>query len=289
MIRESRPPLAYELAKYMLRHGVRGGHRLLQAVYRSGIMDRNFVYKIDRKTSVVIPMHLSESYRHYDRHFVAIYENDVIAAMATEAASMLTPVTYVDCGADIGLFASKVALHVPNVGQIIAFEPNSAVREYLGRNLHGLRVPSQSYGAAVSDFNGNGVLREPDYSNSFHARFLEPAPEGDIPVRTIDSFNIDLPGGLLLKIDVEGGELNVIRGAVETLRRAPEFTIVFEAHPGAIRRSGVDSMECIRAIHAIRKCRFYICEDHTISLDIDRSYLEQVPDGKIFDVICRST
>jgi FkbM family methyltransferase len=66
---------------------------------------------------------------------VAIYENDVIAAMAVEATSMSAPVTYVDCGADIGLFASKVALHVPNIGQIVALEPNSAVREYLGRNL----------------------------------------------------------------------------------------------------------------------------------------------------------
>ena len=289
MVRESRPPLVYELAKYMTRHGIRGGQRLLNAINRSGMMERNVVYKIDRKISVVIPMHLSFSYKFFDSHVLANYEKEVVTAIAAEAGSLPAPVTYVDCGADIGLFAGLVAARTPCLSQIIAFEPNPTVREYLARNLAGLSVPSQINHVAVSDFNGSGILRSPSNSKSVHARFLEPAPDGDIAVRTIDSFHLAVPGGLILKIDVEGGELNVIKGALETLRRAPEFAVVFEAHPDVIRRTGLDPMECIRLLGTVRDCRAHICELPSISLDINRDYLEQHPTEQVFDIMCRST
>ena len=196
----------------MTRHGIRGGHRLLAAINRSGMMDRNVVYRIDRKISIVIPMHLSFGYKFFDYHVLANYEKDVVGAIAAEARTLPPPITFLDCGADIGLFSALVAARTPSLGQIIAFEPNPTVREYLGRNLAGLPVPAQAHHVAVSDFNGFGILRQPNSSASVHARFLETAPDGDIAVRTIDSLHVDVPGGLIIKIDVEGGELNVIQG-----------------------------------------------------------------------------
>ena len=152
---------------------------------------------------------------------------------------------------------------------------------------------------AVSDFNGFGVLRlgvlrQPNSTDQYlstspHARFLEPALDGDIAVRTIDSFHVDVPGGLIIKIDVEGGELNVIQGALETLRRASAFAVVFEAHPDVIRRTGIDPMECIRALCRIHDCRAYISELPSISLDVNRDYLDQHPTEQVFNLMCRST
>lgn len=50
-----------------------------------------------------------------------------------------------------------------------------------------------------------------------------------VTVRTLDSFNLDNIG--FLKLDVEGSELNVIKGAVNTLRRSNWPKFIFEAWP----------------------------------------------------------
>ena len=69
---------------------------------------------------------------------------------------------------------------------------------------------------ALSDTNGPGALAEPANSSMAYV-----SSEGEIPIelRTIDSLVAEgIAPPDLMKMDVEGHELSVLRGAVETIR-----------------------------------------------------------------------
>jgi hypothetical protein len=63
MVRQSRAPLPFRIAKFMERHRIRGWHRVHMAVHRSRLLDREVVYDIAPGVRLIIPMHLSPAYR----------------------------------------------------------------------------------------------------------------------------------------------------------------------------------------------------------------------------------
>lgn len=93
---------------------------------------------------------------------------------------------------------------------------------------------------------------------------------------------------LVLKIDVEGFELDVLLGAEQLLRSAPVFVVAFEAHPDVVARTGVDPIECLRFLAGLRPCRFLLAEAPEIQLTVERPFFDQVPGGQILNVIAVS-
>jgi hypothetical protein len=125
-------------------------------------------------------------------------------------------------------------------------------------NLSQLRFPSEAITKAVSCFEGTGRLDLPFYDNSDHSRFLVPG-DGSLEVVTIDSFDVR-SGNVAIKIDVEGGELEVLKGAAETISSARKCVISFEAHPRVAKRTKRDPIECLRFLQSLRPFTFVIAE-----------------------------
>jgi FkbM family methyltransferase len=142
----------------------------------------------------------------------------------------------VDVGANVGVHTVRLARLVGAGGEVIAIEPDPDVRQRAVRNieLNGL-ANIRVIGAAASDSAGETRLYRPSADDTNRARasllhhpYLIGAVK-TVPVVTVDDVCAGAPVALI-KIDVEGHEAAVVRGAADTIaRHAP--SVVFEYAP----------------------------------------------------------
>lgn len=135
-----------------------------------------------------------------------------------------------DCGAHIGLFAVKAAMFCSHV---VAVEPSSCNFDLLQRNimLNGLRKKVTPIKKAVAARSG---LRIPLYlskSGAWNSILPKAIKTGIEIVETVSVDDLSHELGLRfdsIKIDVEGAELEVLKGGSEALKHARE--VIMEYH-----------------------------------------------------------
>ena len=142
----------------------------------------------------------------------------------------------VDVGANVGVHTVRLARLADRDGEVIAIEPDPEVARRARRNiaLNGLSNV-RVIDAAASARAGQMPLYRPSPRDTnraraslMHYRYLT-GPTTTVPVVTIDDLCAGAPVALI-KIDVEGHEAAVVRGAADTIaRHAP--SIVFEYAP----------------------------------------------------------
>jgi FkbM family methyltransferase len=140
----------------------------------------------------------------------------------------------VDLGANIGAFTVFAACAVGPSGRVIAVEPHAPHVRAIGRNLAANRgaAPVSVVCAAAWGTTGRGRLVR-DSSSESEWR-IQPDLDGPIPLTTLDDLTADLPGRVdLLKVDIEGGEVEAFRGADRTLERTDR--VVVECHSRGLR------------------------------------------------------
>jgi FkbM family methyltransferase len=146
----------------------------------------------------------------------------------------------IDVGGNLGLYVHHFQKLCKSV---IVFEPIPALQSYLRKQYPDVRVE----GVALSDSPGHAQLRMPPGIHSWATiaatndlALADPASgltSIEVPVRTLDSYALDGVG--ILKVDVEGHEESVLRGAIKLLsREKPNIVVeVEERHnPGSVRR-----------------------------------------------------
>lgn len=148
--------------------------------------------------------------------------------------------TFVDIGANKGVYSVYATSFF---GKVIAIEANPALADPLRRVLGG---KGEVMAIALSDHEGSGKLWIPlrgDDEISSRSSLQADANEGfqqkgiEVPLTTLD--NLALRSVAVVKIDVEGHEYSVLKGAVETLRSQKPVVILEceERHnPGGVAR-----------------------------------------------------
>jgi FkbM family methyltransferase len=142
-----------------------------------------------------------------------------------------------DVGANNGNFAIDFAHLVGDDGKVHSFEPQRLIYYQLCGNVFMNGIDNvYCYNNAVGDNHEIVKIQKPNYHNNEEVNF------GDVKIMdslednfdyikstTLDSFEFN--DVVFIKIDVQGYEPNVLRGAVETIKKhRPYLFVEFEEH-----------------------------------------------------------
>lgn len=168
--------------------------------------------------------------------------------------------TAIDVGAHIGFFTMQMAAAVGAEGRVYAFEPFDANAELLERSIVENRFADRIVfqRAAVGAVSGTATLTFPretlNTGGAYLLRAGTPPLTGnlrkDVPAVTLDAIERMQPVRLI-KMDVEGAEPMVLRGA-EQLLAHDRPTILSELHPQQLERaSGMSAADYLAQIRAL--------------------------------------
>ena len=133
--------------------------------------------------------------------------------------------TVLDIGAYVGMFTVKASTLVGEEGRVIAIEPSPENYDLLARNCEAL-FNVTLVKKAVMATTGTGRLY---YSKSAAANSLVIRWKRYVEVETITLDELVEELGLdkvdMIKLDAEGAELEVLKGATETLRKGTRLAI----------------------------------------------------------------
>lgn len=143
--------------------------------------------------------------------------------------------TIVDVGAETGDYTILCSKFY-NASRVLSLEPNRSSYEILIQNIdlnkcHNVSAFMVGLSSNESQqkvfYNGDSIIWRTSGGNQMLA------------VKSLDSFNLSSLG--LLKIDVEGNEIQVIKGAIETIKRFRP-RIIIETHSKVLKEAVVGLM-----------------------------------------------
>lgn len=174
-------------------------------------------------------------------HFLkctGVFELELIHATERALNNNLNGIV-LDIGANLGTYTIPLAKRNPTL-EIISFEPQKSIFHQLCGNIAINSLDNvTAYNVAVGSKIETITLPMPNYmieenvggfSLDPYVKSKTPTTYGDIgtiDVTTID--NLTLDNVRLIKIDVEGLELDVIKGAQETILRSNYPSLIFES------------------------------------------------------------
>jgi FkbM family methyltransferase len=174
-------------------------------------------------------------------YYYGCYEPETVAMIEN---ALKPGSVFLDIGAHVGQYCVIASRIVDSTGAVHAFEPDPDTFGLLAENVAGLSNVRANQ-LALSD--QNGMVRF-YLSDSAHIGFnsLRPPHECgsdktcDVTAKTLDEYlsehgdrRVDF-----IKMDVEGGELNVLAGAQRLLESSPKPTILLEFNPKALAQFG---------------------------------------------------
>jgi len=171
--------------------------------------------------------------------------------------------TMFDVGANIGVYAGWAAWLVGPTGRVHAFEPVPATRARLERfvasnGLHRVTIVAAAVGAAP----GSVTLHVVPHASGLASAVGPATPEAtplDVPLTSLDAYLATQPDATrpsLVKIDVEGFEFEVLRGAKDLLGRREAPVVLFESQAAHLARAGAPWPEVVRWLAGVGYATF---------------------------------
>lgn len=162
--------------------------------------------------------------------------------------------TFVDIGANNGYFTLLAASRVRPGGRVIAIEPNPAA---FGRLTNNVRLNAfgrmvQPLPIAIGSAAGVATLFVNKFEDGWTSLFehTETKDVIKVPIRSLDEM-LGPVDSLVVKVDVEGSELAVVRGMMRTIRESRSLALIIEWNRGCASREYWDLLTSLFSVHAI--------------------------------------
>lgn len=118
-------PWYFRLGRYLSKHKIRGGDRLIAEARRRGFLDQLVIYSVG---DVELRVPLWRPCNQWLPEDVLTYEEAFMRVLSSHVCQLSGDVTLIDCGADIGTVSAHLVSRCRNIKRVIAFEPNMDIR-----------------------------------------------------------------------------------------------------------------------------------------------------------------
>lgn len=175
---------------------------------------------------------------------------------------------FLDVGANVGIYSLIAGRRVGPEGKVVAVEPSPSTMRALGTTLaiNGIAQLTQTHECALGEAEGTATLHcEP---TSGHNSLVGPTKTTRSKQIVAVKRGEEILDGLkpaLIKIDVEGWELDVLRGLDPVIKANKRLSAVVEYSPGHIRRRNMQPDAWLEQVKAFG-FKMWIIEDSDISL-----------------------
>jgi FkbM family methyltransferase len=185
----------------------------------------------------------------------------------------------VDVGANIGWHTMTLSRAVGASGRVFAFEPDPHNYALLLANLaanHMTNVSPQR--TAIGERSGECLLCLNPWNFGDHrvvnGKLGTDLKHISVPMTTLDSaLDAIAPGTIrLIKVDVQGYDLQVLDGMQETLRRNPAVVLLLEVSGALLKESGASGREYVDRLRALGFDGFEIQEHRLLPMLAAESY-----------------
>lgn len=178
----------------------------------------------------------------------------------------------IDVGANLGLYTLAASRVVGPGGRVFAFEAAQRTFRRLARNILLSRARNvDARRLAVSDHCGTATLSGVGDEHSGLAT-LRSAHDSNAEAESVDCVALDsllneIPTTRLVKIDVEGAELDVVRGMRGLLRRDKPY-VIFELTDEFLRQMGHSAAELCESFRNEGATLYRIDADRLTPFDV---------------------
>lgn len=202
---------------------------------RHQISGNKSVVSINKSTATMQTRTFSEYKRFYD----LMGEEGILSDVLMEISS---DDVFYDIGANVGLYSCMVGVAASDC-DVLCFEPHPNNMRSLKENMEENSLTAEYFSLALANENSTLKLSSDNAEAGFGRHSLDTKDSSStvaVDVRQLDSLRSDnkLPIPTVVKIDVEGAELEVIKGALDTFSNSRCRVIYCEVHPERMKSFG---------------------------------------------------
>ena len=188
--------------------------------------------------------------------------------------------TFIDVGANVGLY-SALALSTPGFrGRVLAIEPDSESRLYLQKTVgsNGAALISE---LAAADRPGTLTLYKNPENKGDNRLYPDPLLSGEetVAADTLDNIcrRYGIASAQFIKIDVQGAEAQVMRGATGVLAGSPDCILMTEFWPYGLARCGADGLGYLEMLRDLGFRLHELSGSRLASVSDPRALVERTP------------
>lgn len=194
----------------------------------------------------------------------------------------------IDVGANLGYFSLLMAAIRPEC-EVYAFEPSPPTYDRLRENLAINRTRSvEAFSLALGNSDGTLSFIN-DVTSPTTNRLIKPGESSGLPVIEVDVTTLDgfleergVQNISFMKIDVEGFEGGVLKGAENALREKRVRAGLIELCPENLKQAGSTVGELLAVVSGFGYRLFYISDDGSLEGEVTEENAESIDVVNVF-------
>lgn len=180
------------------------------------------IFNIKNRTSDLV--FVSPAFEYFDT-------KSLIQKIRNDLLNTNKKIVFIDVGASFGKYSITLGNYFKsfkNRFEIYAFEPNDLLHDLLRKNIRENNLKIKTFKFAIGKRKG-GIKLFTDHEYGYYIDYRNDSIPASVPLDKLDNIiKVDKGINIYAKLDIEGGELNALKGASKIISSANKAVILIE-------------------------------------------------------------